>query len=158
MGEGSVLSNWHIFKGGLREATTPLALGLTMIHGGGYLRVCTDHMKDWLWMTMKMALAWCSSEKLWCEEYNIHLMLSEETSSKFGSTQGLTGSDAQCSGGFSVRIRMRGVCQLRWLPDPSLCVFKSRKPDFSEEEIWRNNSPLRLMSLLEQSLKDNSVQ
>lgn len=148
-----VSSEMNTVKGGLREATAPLAFGLTMIHEDGCLRICADHMKGsdsgWAGKWLLLGAPWKSFD---AKSTIFILILSEESSGKFSSTQVLTRSDAQCSGWFSVKIRVQGICQLRWLPDPSLCVFKHWKPDFSKEEIWRSNSlpqsnvPLRTIS------------
>lgn len=136
MGEGRVLSNEHIVKGELREATAPVAFGPTMIHEDGCLRICADHMKGsdsgWAGKRLLLGAPWKSFD---AKSTIFILILSEESSGKFSSTQVLKRSDAQCSGWFSVKIRVQGVCQLRWPPDPSPCVFKPWEPDFSKEEF-----------------------
>ena len=105
-----------------------------MILEGGSLRICSNHLKA-------VTLDGQESGPSFDVQSTIFiLILFEESSSKFSSTQVLTRSDVQRSGWFSVKIRMQWVCQLMWLPDPSLCLFKPREPNFSKEEIWRNNS------------------
>lgn len=154
-----VSSEMNTVKGGLREATAPLAFGLTMIHEDGCLRICADHMKgsDSGWAGKWLLLGLLGKALMRRVQYSFWSFLKRVLANlvlpKF--SQGQTPSALV---GSLWRLGYKGSASWGGCQTPPSVSSNTGSPISLKKKFEEAIHSLSLMFLLEQFLKDNSVQ